>query len=234
MSLARDGVQPANRPAHVVAALCYSGASAVAFVDCACGERVDSISAWYSHLRAEGQHPNLSDMGPRRDEPLRRLGITGRTLASPAAASRTLRVRRREPDTGGCPMNAFVVELVNKPGELAKLAEAIAHRGINITGLTGAASGSVCLMTNDEEGTRRALMDAYYMPIEIELVPVSLADKPGTLAEAARLLGDAGINIEAVFPTGTSGGNVRLAIATDDPAKARIVLGEVVLAAATG
>jgi hypothetical protein len=131
-------------------------------------------------------------------------------------------------------MNAFVVELINKPGELAKLAEAIAHRGINITGFTGAASGSVCLMTNDEEGTRRALVDAYYMPIEIELVPVSLADKPGTLAGAARLLGDAGVNIEAVFATGSSVGNVRLAFATDDPAKARIVLGDVVLAGTMG
>jgi hypothetical protein len=131
-------------------------------------------------------------------------------------------------------MNAFLVDLPNKPGELAKLAEAIAHRGINITGVTGAASGSVCLMTNDEEGTRRALVDAYYMPIEIELVPVSLADKPGTLAEAARLLGEAGINIEALFPTSMSGSTITLAFATDDPARARMVLGDLILAGATG
>jgi hypothetical protein len=127
-------------------------------------------------------------------------------------------------------MNAFLVALPNKPGELAKLADAIAHKGINITGLTGAASGDVCLMTNDEEGTRRALVDGYYMPREIELVPVTLADAPGTLAEAAHRLGDAGINIEALLPTRMSGGTMTVAFATDNPAKARMVLGEVVAA----
>ena len=65
----------ASPPAHVVAALRYSGASAVAFVDCVCGVRVASIAAWYAHLRAEGQHPTLSNIGPPRKEPLRRLGI---------------------------------------------------------------------------------------------------------------------------------------------------------------
>lgn len=75
MSLAPGGVQPTSRPAHVVAALRYSGASAVAFVDCVCGQRVESIAAWYAHLRTEGQHPELSNIGPPRAEPLRRLGI---------------------------------------------------------------------------------------------------------------------------------------------------------------
>ena len=53
-------------------------------------------------------------------------------------------------------MQAFVVELKNKPGELAKLAEAIGAKGINITGFTGAACGdtsSACLITNDEAAT---------------------------------------------------------------------------------
>jgi hypothetical protein len=127
-------------------------------------------------------------------------------------------------------MNAFLVVLLNQPGELARLAETIAHKGINITGLTGAASGAVCLMTNDEEGTRRALIDAHYLPREIELVPVTLADQPGTLAEAARRLGDAGINIEALLPTGRSDGAITVAVATDNPDKTRMVLGQVVLA----
>ena len=75
MSLAPSGHQSTTRPAHLVAALSYSGPSAVAFVDCACGERVESIAAWYAHVRAEGQHPELSNIGPPRSEPLRRLGI---------------------------------------------------------------------------------------------------------------------------------------------------------------
>ena len=35
-------------------------------------------------------------------------------------------------------MNAFIVDLTNKPGELARVAEAIAQKGINITSFAGA------------------------------------------------------------------------------------------------
>jgi hypothetical protein len=126
-------------------------------------------------------------------------------------------------------MNCFMVEARNKPGELARIAEAIAQKGINITGFTGAAcgdSGSVCLLTNDEAGTRRALADAHYTFHETELVSTALEDRPGTLAEAARRLATAGVNIEAALPTGMSGGRVTLAFATSDPAKARAALTE--------
>ena len=75
MSLAPSGHQSTTRPAHLVAALRYSGPSAVAFVDCACDERVESIAAWYAHLRTNGQQPELSNIGPPREDPLRRLSI---------------------------------------------------------------------------------------------------------------------------------------------------------------
>ncbi len=130
-------------------------------------------------------------------------------------------------------MNAFLVELKNRPGELAKVAEAIAQKGINITGFTGATcgdSGSIALITNDEAGTRRALNEAGYKPREIELVPTALGDRPGTLAEAARRLANAGVNIEAAIATGMSDRGVHVAFATDNPAKARTALGDQVLA----
>jgi hypothetical protein len=130
-------------------------------------------------------------------------------------------------------MNCFMVEVKNKPGELAKLAETIAEKGINITGFTGAAcgdTGEVCLLTNDEASTRHALSAARYKVREIELVPTSLDDRPGTLAEAARRLANAGVNILAALPTGMSGGRISLAFATDNPAKARTALAEPAMA----
>jgi hypothetical protein len=130
-------------------------------------------------------------------------------------------------------MNCFMVELKNKPGELAKLAETIAEKGINITGFTGAACGDaseVCLITSDEAGTRHALTAAHYKVREIELVPTALEDRPGSLAEAARRLANSGVNIEAAVPTGMSGGKISLAFATDNPAKARTALAEPAMA----
>ena len=102
-------------------------------------------------------------------------------------------------------MNAFIVDLTNKPGELAKVTEALATKGINLTGFSGATcgdSGTLVLVSNDETGTRQALSAAGYRAREVELVQASIADRPGGIAEAARQLANAGVNIEAAFPTG--------------------------------
>jgi len=126
------------------------------------------------------------------------------------------------------PMNAFLVDLTNKPGELARLTDAIAQKGINITSFAGATaggSGAVVIVTNDEAGTRRALADTGFMARELELVTASLEHVPGSLAAATKKLADAGINIEAALPTGMAGGNVSVSFATDNAAKAREILG---------
>ena len=125
-------------------------------------------------------------------------------------------------------MNAFIVELTNKPGELARVTEAIAQKGINIEGFAGATAGgagTVIIVTNDEAGTRRALSDAGCTSHEVELVTASLDHVPGSLAAATRKLADAGINIEAAMPTGMTGDKVTVSFATDNPAKAREILG---------
>ncbi len=125
-------------------------------------------------------------------------------------------------------MNIFILDLKHQPGELAKATEAIAQKGIDITafsGLTCGGSGTVALMTNDEVGAKRALTEAGYKPRELEVVSTTLENAPGTLAKTARKLADAGISIEAAMPTAMSGGNVTIAFATDNPAKARSILG---------
>jgi len=125
-------------------------------------------------------------------------------------------------------MNAFIVELTNKPGELARVTEAIAQKGINIEGFAGATAGgagTVVIVTNDEAGTRRALSDAGCNAREVELVMASLDHAPGSLAAAARCLADAGINHEAAMPTGMAGDKVTVSFATDNPAKTREILG---------
>ena len=125
-------------------------------------------------------------------------------------------------------MNVFLIDLKNQPGELARLTEAIAQKGINIESFSGATvggSGSVALVTNDESATRNAISGAGYKARELELVPVAIEHKPGGLAAIAKKLGDAGINIEAALPMGMTGGNVTVAFATNDPSKTRMILG---------
>ena len=131
-------------------------------------------------------------------------------------------------------MRAFIVELPNKAGSLASLAEAIAQRGINITGIVGATcgnSGSIGLITNDEASTRTVLDGGSFTYRQIDLVSAALENQPGTLAAATRRLADAGVNIELLLPTGMEGGKVNVAIGVDNAAAAQQALGELATAA---
>jgi hypothetical protein len=132
-------------------------------------------------------------------------------------------------------VNAFIVDLKNEPGSLARVTEAIAQKGIDITAFTGVTcggSGNIALLTNDEAGTRTALRDGGYTAREIEVVSAQLEHRPGTLAAAARKLADAGVNIEAALPIAMGGGTVTVGFATDQPAKAKSVLSAPAMAGA--
>ncbi|HET6381467.1 MAG TPA: ACT domain-containing protein [candidate division Zixibacteria bacterium] len=126
-------------------------------------------------------------------------------------------------------MNAFIIELANKPGMLADVAEAIAEKGINITAVAGATSGqsgSVAILTNDEAGTRSVLESRGITFRAIPLVSATMPHRPGSLADASRRLANAGVNIEALFVTGSSGDNATVAFAVEDADAARQALGE--------
>jgi len=56
----------------------------------------------------------------------------------------------------------FTVELSDKPGSLARMATALAGRGINISAIIGIAEdtdGALMLATSDAEGTRQAFTE---------------------------------------------------------------------------
>ena len=76
-------------------------------------------------------------------------------------------------------MNAFIVDLKNKPSELAKVTEAIAQKGVDITCFSAAAcgdTGTLAMVTNDEPATHRALTDGSWTFRTIELVETSLVN----------------------------------------------------------
>jgi hypothetical protein len=124
-------------------------------------------------------------------------------------------------------MNAFMIDLKNKPGALADLAEALGSAGINITAVTGATCGDqgrVVLTADDESATRTALGKAGVAYVESEVATVNLRHQPGSLAAAARKLAAQGINIDAVMPLGMSGNEVTVAFVTSDPTATKELL----------
>ncbi|MDQ4036014.1 MAG: hypothetical protein M3153_08795 [Chloroflexota bacterium] len=134
-------------------------------------------------------------------------------------------------------MQWFIVEAPNRPGEFARHADAIAKRGINLATVVCLGigdRGGAGFYATDEAGLRTALNDAGIAFREVEAVTARLQDKPGTVADAARRLGDAGVNIELLVPMGMSGqGEVTVAFAVDKADRARTALGDLAVTGAT-
>jgi len=99
-------------------------------------------------------------------------------------------------------MQGFIVEATNRPGELGRVADTIATRGINVEAfcLSYGNKGATAFLGYDEKGIRSALDAGGYTYHEIPLVTIWLEDKPGQVAWAAKRLGDAGVNIELFAP----------------------------------
>jgi hypothetical protein len=125
-------------------------------------------------------------------------------------------------------VNAFIVEAKNKPGILAEVSKAIADKGVNV--VTGSViglgeTGGFAFISNDETSTRSALREAKLTFREVEVMPISVSDEPGSLARIAKKLADAGVNVEVILPTGMSGNKVTLALGVDKIDAARKAIG---------
>jgi len=123
--------------------------------------------------------------------------------------------------------NQFVVQLENRPGALAVLAEALAARGVDLRAIGGGSmgdSGHVIMTTADDDGTRAVLQDGGYTFIEGESILAEVDDRPGGMALIARALADANVNILGHLFLGRWGDRAMFAFVVDDPDRARPIL----------
>jgi hypothetical protein len=123
----------------------------------------------------------------------------------------------------------LTVVLQDRPGELAQLGDAMGRAGVNIMGLaafTGEGRGIIHLLFDDAQAgaARTALEDSGMGVADTrEVLVIDVEDRPGTLGELARRLGEAGVNIELAY---TTFGGVKLVVATDDLESARAALSD--------
>jgi hypothetical protein len=111
----------------------------------------------------------------------------------------------------------------DRPGELARLGEATGGAGVNIEGFCCLASGggtaTVHILVEDVAATRSALASAgLEVSDERDVIVVEVEDRPGTMAQVARKIADAGVNIDLAYITFSG---VRLVLGVDDFEKAR-------------
>lgn len=91
------------------------------------------------------------------------------------------------------------VFLVNEPGVLASVCNALAEAGVNLRAISVSDTvdhAVVRLVTTDPGLARSVLERGGALVVETEVLLLTLANKPGTLADVASKLSEAHVNIE--------------------------------------
>ncbi|HSL15798.1 MAG TPA: ACT domain-containing protein [Actinomycetota bacterium] len=122
----------------------------------------------------------------------------------------------------------ILVSLEDRPGELARVGEALGDAGINIEGAMGFAHegrGFAHILVADAAGARRTL-EAAGLKVEGETEPLIMdvgedVDTPGTLGQKARAAAQAGINLRFLYLATRD----RAVVGVDDPDAAKKALG---------
>ena len=121
----------------------------------------------------------------------------------------------------------FVVQVPNRPGQMAELAEQMAAAGVDLRAIGGGSigdSGHVIMTTADDDTTRDVLVQGGYTFVEGEAILAEVDDRPGGMARTARALADADVNILGHLFLGRWGDRATFTFVVDDPDKARPIL----------
>lgn len=90
----------------------------------------------------------------------------------------------------------------NKPGRLASIAEVLESENVNILAFSIAEAsgfGVIRALVDDPDKAYQRLTDQGYVVSSTDVIGVRMRDEPGGLKDIAKMLGDAGINIEYAY-----------------------------------
>jgi len=97
----------------------------------------------------------------------------------------------------------LVIDVENKPGALARVATAVSDAGVNLAAATCIGSGEraeLHILVPHPEAARHSLSTVHLaVSREREVVVVEVEDSPGVLADLAREIAQAGINLDLVY-----------------------------------
>ena len=123
----------------------------------------------------------------------------------------------------------LTLTLESKPGVLAKISQALASAGVNITAICAAETagrGKIRMVVSDPARAKEALAAAKLRCGEEPALMVTLEDRPGALARVAEKLAAAKINIKCAYATtGGMGGSTTVVLSVSNVDKAASVLG---------
>ena len=121
-------------------------------------------------------------------------------------------------------MRDFAIRLTHRPGELARVTNALSLVGVNIKSMAAMTFNDQALLRlipDDVEATRNALKNDNIRFEESELLIVLVENRAGELTEVASKLEQAGLDIQAIYVVGLVDDLIELAISVDNIKKAK-------------
>jgi hypothetical protein len=119
----------------------------------------------------------------------------------------------------------LVIDIENSPGALAEVAAAISDAGVNIAAATCVGPGDraeLHILVPHAEAARHALGISHVgVTREREVVVIEVEDRPGVLADLARRVARAGVNLDLVYVATRN----RVVFGSDDLEGLRAALG---------
>ena len=112
-------------------------------------------------------------------------------------------------------LTELTVQIENKPGTLASLGEALAKAKVNILAFVAEEAeghNKLRLATDNSAKAKGVLTGLNLQVSEAEVIGIELKNKPGTLANAARGLASADININYSYSGAEAGSKRQLVI----------------------
>ena len=128
---------------------------------------------------------------------------------------------------GGREMKEFKVFVADKPGELARVTEALANAAVNIRAITSESkheSTYLRVVTSDVQTTEKALSNSGLKYELSDILDLELIDRPGELAKVARRLARAGINVHSIYILGSKNGRTEIALVVDNIERAKAAI----------
>ena len=105
--------------------------------------------------------------------------------------------------------------LENRPGILADLCAHLCDRGVNVRAmmtLESTDTGTVRIVVDKPDEAMELLSEAGVAHSTAECLAVQMPNYPGGLAEVARMLSLAGVNIDYIYGSSTSGSGTALCV----------------------
>ena len=122
----------------------------------------------------------------------------------------------------------LTLTLESKPGVLAKISQALAGAGVNITAICAAEAagrGKIRMVVSDPARAKEALKAAKFRCGEEQVLMLTLEDRPGSMARVAEKLAAAKINIKCAYATSGGMGGTTVVLSVSNVDKAASVLG---------